>query len=236
MSQPEHTSGATPETTPESAPGGTPGAWQLLRIWARIGLQSFGGGATTTLLIQRTFIEQHRWLTSEEFSRLWNLCLFTPGINLVALTVLLGKRLGGIRGIIVSLSGLLLPSAGITCLLTALFVQIEQAPAVQAILRGVIPASGGIMLLVGLNFARPFLHKGTKAGLLFFLMGCLVIIASALAVILLRLSVIVVVVGAALLGALCFSRSASPASTPLKAEAQKGDSLQKDGLSQKDGS
>src|SRR5690348_16560303 len=31
-----------------------PGKWQLFRIWAGIGLQSFGGGASTTFLIQRT--------------------------------------------------------------------------------------------------------------------------------------------------------------------------------------
>ena len=42
------------------------------------------------------------------------------------------------------LAGMLLPSATITCLLAALFVQIEQAPAVQAVLRGVIPATGGM--------------------------------------------------------------------------------------------
>ncbi|HEX6776951.1 MAG TPA: chromate transporter, partial [Ktedonobacterales bacterium] len=142
-----------------------PGTWRLFGIWARIGLQSFGGGASTTLLIQRTCIEQQRWLSMEEFLRLWNLCLLTPGINLIALTILLGKKLGGTRGIIASLAGLLLPSATITCLLAALFVQIEQQAAVQAALRGIIPATGGVMLLVGLNFARPLLQKAAKAGL-----------------------------------------------------------------------
>src|ERR1700724_3996479 len=101
------------------------GAWQLFRIWASIGLQSFGGGASTTFLIQRTFIEKHSWLTMEEFLHLWNLCLLTPGINLVALTVLIGKKLGGAWGIVASLAGMLVPSAAITCLLAAIFKQIE---------------------------------------------------------------------------------------------------------------
>src|SRR5436309_10717278 len=94
-----------------------PGTWKLFRIWTGVGLQSFGGGASTTLLIQRAFIEKHRWLSIEEFTHLWNLCILTPGINLVALTVLIGKKLGGTRGIIASLAGMLLPSAAITCLL-----------------------------------------------------------------------------------------------------------------------
>jgi chromate transporter len=182
-----------------------PGAWRLFGLWARIGLQSFGGGASTTLLIQRAFIDTYRWLTMEEFLRLWNLCLLTPGINLLALTVLLGKKMGGTRGIIASLAGLLLPSTAITCLLAALFLQIEQDAAVQAVLQGVIPATGGIMLLVGLNFARPLLQKSAKAGLRPLLAGGALIAASAVVIIVLKLSVIVVVLGAACLGALLFS-------------------------------
>src|SRR6266567_1793967 len=179
-----------------------PTKWQLFRIWASIGLQSFGGGASTTFLIQRAFIEKHRWLSIEEFMRLWNLCILTPGINLVALTVLIGKKLGGTWGIVASLAGMLLPSATITCLLAAIFKQIEHVAAVQAVLRGVIPATGGIMLLVGLNFALPLIRRGYKEGALYLLASSVLIIACALAVILLKLAVIIVVLGAVVLGAL----------------------------------
>ncbi len=197
--------------------GSRPGTWRLFRIWAIIGLQSFGGGASTTFLIQRTFIEKYGWLSMEEFLHLWNLCLLTPGINLVALTALLGKRFGGMGGIFASLAGLLLPSAAITCLLAALFQQIEQSAAVQAILRGVIPATGGIMLLVGVNFARPLISKGYKAGWLFLLAGVVIVLACACAVIFLQVSVVIVILSAVLLGALFFS-PAPP--TPVIPEAQ----------------
>lgn len=197
-----------------------PGKWQLFRIWASIGLQSFGGGASTTLLIQRAFIEKHKWLSMEEFAYLWNLCILTPGINLVALTVLIGKKLGGTWGIAISLAGMLLPSASITCLLAAIFLQIENLAAVQAILRGVIPATGGILLLVGLNFALPLIRKGYKEGVLSLLASGVLAIACALAVIFLKLSVIIVILGAALLGALFFS----PRSAPPLLEEEQGES------------
>src|SRR6266566_2565623 len=194
-----------------------PGKWRLFRIWASIGLQSFGGGASTTLLIQRAFIEKHTWLSMEEFAHLWNLCILTPGINLVALTVLIGKKLGGTWGIVVSLAGLLLPSATITCLLAALFIQIEHIAAVQAIFRGVIPATGGIMLVVGLNFALPLIRKGYKEGYIYLLVSSVLLIACALAVIFLKLSVIIVILGAAILGTLFFSSRSTP---PLYEEEQ----------------
>lgn len=61
-----------------------PGTWKLLRIWTLIGLQSFGGGASTTLLIYRTFVERLGWLSPEEYNRYWNLSVMTmsPGYNL----------------------------------------------------------------------------------------------------------------------------------------------------------
>ncbi len=196
-----------------------PTTWQLFRLWAAIGLQSFGGGASTTFLIQRTFTEKYTWLSMEDITRFWSLCLLTPGINLVALTVLIGRKLGGTWGIVASLAGLLLPSAIITCLLTALFTQIEHVAAVQAILRGVIPATGAIMLLVGVNFALPIFRRSYKQGVLYITGSIVVMLACFLAVILLKLSVIVVILGAVLLGALFF---APKPSSPLLKEEQRG--------------
>ena len=187
-----------------------PGKWQLFRIWVSIGLQSFGGGASTTFLIQRAFIEKHKWLSMEEFIYLWNLCILTPGINLVALTVIIGKKLGGTWGIAISLAGMLLPSAAITCLLTAIFLQIENVAAVQAVFRGIIPATGGIMLLVGLNFALPLIRKGYKEGIFFLFLSGAITLTCAFAVIFLKLSVIIVILGAAILGTFLFSSKSTP--------------------------
>ncbi len=183
-----------------------PGAWRLFLIWAGIGLQSFGGGATTTLLIQREFVEKHHWLTMEEFAHYWNLCLFTPGINLVALTILIGKKLGGVPGIFSSLAGMLIPSATITCLIVAGFQQVEHNHITQAVLKGVIPATGGIMLLVGVNFARPQLTLAYKEGALDLVLTIITITISTLAIIVLQIPVFTVILSMSLLGVVLFTR------------------------------
>lgn len=187
-----------------------PGMWKLFRIWASIGLQSFGGGASTTFLIQRAFIEKYHWMTMEEFTHFWSLSILTPGINLLGLTILMGRKLGGNWGIAVSLAGLLLPSAAITCILVALFKQIEYIPAVQMVLRGIIPATGAIMAVVGINFAAPIMRKSYKEGAFSLVKNSIVIVICTLAIILLKLSAIVIVLGAVALGALFFSPKAEP--------------------------
>ena len=187
-----------------------PSAWRLLGIWTGIGLQSFGGGASTTLLIQRTFIERYRWITEEEFTRLWGICLLTPCINLIAITALLGKRLGGWRGIVASLVGLLIPSGAITCLLAALFAQVEHSTTVQAVVRGIVPATGGVMALVAVNFARPLFRRGANTGLWRIVLTPALALAGGLAVIRFNVSAIAIVIAAALLGALLFAPSPPP--------------------------
>lgn len=187
-----------------------PDAWRLFGIWAGIGLQSFGGGASTILLIQRTFIERRRWLTMEEFTRLWGLCLLTPGINLIAVTVLIGKQLGGVRGIVASVTGLLLPSATITALLTAIFMRIESAEVVQQVLRGIVPATAGIMLLVAVNFARPIIRARATMGSLYLWMCAALVVVIALTIIRWNISAIVAVLGAALFGAILLAPRQSP--------------------------
>ena len=182
-----------------------PSKRQLFLIWTNIGLQSFGGGATTILLIQREFTEKHHWLTMEDFTHLWSLCLFAPGINLIAITILIGKRLGGIPGIFCSLGGILFPSALITCLIAAGFQKIEHIHAVQAILQGVVPATAGVMLLVGYNSAYPQLQKAYKESILNVVLSILLIAICAIAI-LIQIPVFIALTGTALLGVLCFTR------------------------------
>jgi chromate transporter len=172
----------------------------LLRVWAGIGLQSFGGGASTQLLIRRAFVDRRDWIGDDELLRMWSLCLFTPGINLLALTVLIGRRLGGARGIAASLAGMLLPSAALTCALAAGFIQVRHSTAIQAVLRGIIPATAGIMLVVGLGFAQPLIRRAGAEGARSLALSAAIIVAGTLALIVLKLPVAVAVLGGALLG------------------------------------
>jgi chromate transporter len=191
-----------------------PNAWQLLFIWGSIGLQSFGGGPSTLFLIRREFVERRDWLTAEECGRFWNLCNLSPGINQVALTILIGRKLGGVGGIAASLAGLLLPSATITCLLAAGFKVIQTVPAVQAMLRGIVPATAGIMLLLAFRFAQPLFVHGRKEGLLTLSISLALIVACTLVLVVFKLTVLLAVIGAALIGAATFTAIPSFRASP----------------------
>lgn len=146
------------------SPGVPPSLWLLLRVWLLVGAQSFGGGAATLYLIRRAVVEEHGWLSEVQFTHDWALCQLAPGINLLGLTILIGRRLAGAPGIAVALLGLLLPSVAITILATAFYARVRDAEVVRAALRGVVPATVGLGVLMALQMARPLLEESRGEG------------------------------------------------------------------------
>ncbi len=158
-----------------------PSSANLLKVWLALSVQSFGGGTATLTLIRRAAVEEQGWVTDTEFGRFWGLVQLAPGINLLALTILIGRQVAGVRGIVLSLAGLLLPSAALTVLMTAGYAQVQHRAWVQAALRGIIPAVVGVGLVTAWQIALPLLQTRRSAGTARFLLGLLILLGSGLA-------------------------------------------------------
>jgi chromate transporter len=140
-------------------------SWRLLWIWTLIGVQSFGGGSATLYLIRRVTVEQNKWLTEDDFIRYWGICQIAPGINILGLVILIGFRINGALGAFLSLIGLLLPSAAITTVLTAVYAGIRDVPLVRAAIAGIVPAAIGLGFLLAYSMLRPLLISARREGL-----------------------------------------------------------------------
>ena len=136
----------------------------LFRVWFSLGLQSFGGGSATRYLIWQAAVERHHWISDEEFTRFWAMCQLTPGINLLALTTLIGWRLAGLAGVLVCLFGLLFPSITITMLITAMYAYIRNSTLVQHALQGIVPATVGMGLIMVWRMFEPLWRESRRDG------------------------------------------------------------------------
>jgi len=141
-----------------------PSLRQFLIVWLGLGCQSFGGGSATLALIRRAVVDRHRWLTPDEFTRDWALCQISPGINLVGMTILIGRRVLGIPGIVLALIGLLAPSCVITVLITATYSRFQNLAVVRSALRGIIPATVGIGLVMAYQLLAPLISSARRQG------------------------------------------------------------------------
>jgi chromate transporter len=137
----------------------------------------------------------------EEFSRMWGLVQMAPGINLLALTILIGRRCGGAFGVALSLLGLLLPSVSLTILLTACYSHIEHYAYVRDALRGVVPATVGVGMMVSWKMAKPLLDSTFREGKGVFVLCAILLAASGALVYFFPHDVIFILLGAGALAA-----------------------------------
>ncbi len=84
---------------------------EAARIWARIGLLSFGGPAGQIALMHRILVEEQRWLGERRFLHALNYCMLLPGPEAMQLAVYIGwlmhRTAGGvIAGVLFVLPGL----------------------------------------------------------------------------------------------------------------------------------
>src|SRR6266568_6377108 len=78
---------------PEGQPRARPTLSKLFLVWARISVESFGGGSSTLLLMRREFVEKQRWFTAEEYGDYWSISQMSPGIVLLAMSIMMGWEL-----------------------------------------------------------------------------------------------------------------------------------------------
>src|SRR5438093_3371780 len=133
---------------------------RLTRSWIAVGTQSVGGGTSTLLLIRRLAVEPERWLSGREFGEAWALSQLSPGIHLVALAGLIGRRAAGWRGVIAAVAGMMIPAAAITVALTAAYEMIAASALARAALAGVAPVTGGMTIATAALLVRTSARHG----------------------------------------------------------------------------
>ena len=127
---------------------------RFVRSWVAIGTQSVGGGTSTLLLIRRLAVDRERWMSAREFAEAWALSQLSPGIHLVALAGLVGRRVAGWRGAFGAVLGMMIPAFAITVALTAGYEAIASSSLARAALAGIAPVAGGMTIATALLLVR----------------------------------------------------------------------------------
>jgi len=88
---------------------------EAARVWARIGLLSFGGPAGQIALMHRELVEERRWLGDGRFLHALNFCMLLPGPEAQQLATYIGWLMHGVRGAL--LAGLLFILPGVVAIM-----------------------------------------------------------------------------------------------------------------------
>jgi chromate transporter len=147
---------------PELPTPSPPGLIALFVAFAKMSLAGFGG---VMVWARRGIVDQHRWMTADEFNETYALCHFLPGPNVVNLSVVFGSRFRGIAGGIAAFAGLLGPPIVIVTILAALYARFGEIDALRRILAGVSCAAVGLLISTVFRMMMPLIKRRDLVGL-----------------------------------------------------------------------
>ena len=126
---------------------------QLNLIFMKVDLMAFGGGFTTIPLIQREVVDRFGWVTTREFIDGIALGQVTPGPIVITATFV-GYKAGGVLGALLGTIAVFFPSFVVLTTLTPYYDRIKRSRPIQVMVRGVLAAFLGMLLLVAYRFGR----------------------------------------------------------------------------------
>jgi chromate transporter len=147
---------------PELAPSTPPGLIALFVAFAKMSLAGFGG---VLVWARHGIVDQHRWMTANEFNETFALCHFLPGPNVVNLSVVFGSRFRGIPGALAAFAGLLGPPVVIVTVLAALYARYGEIDALRRILAGISCAAVGLLISALFRMMMPLIERRDLIGL-----------------------------------------------------------------------
>jgi len=177
---------------------------EMLRVFGRIGLLSFGGPAAQIALMHQELVEKRNWMTEAQFLRALSFCMLLPGPEAMQLATYAGWKRGGIVGGLIGGGLFVLPGALIIAALALAYGAFGNLPVVQALFLGVKAAVVIIVIGALIKIAKRALIKPSHKWLAMAAFAALFVFA---------LPFPLVILIAALLGAI--GASSTQATTPL---------------------
>ena len=137
----------------------------LLRVFGRIGLLSFGGPAAQIALMHQELVEDRGWLSEAEFLRALSFCMLLPGPEAMQLATYTGWKRRGIVGGLIGGGLFVLPGAFVIALLASLYVTIGELPWVQALFVGIKATVVVIVIQALIKVAKRALNTRRNIGI-----------------------------------------------------------------------
>lgn len=118
----------------------------LFLVCLKIGMLSFGGGLSGWLY--REFVQQKRWIDTDDFASSMAMSQMLPGANVINLVICMGEQLRGPAGAISSAFGFLIGPFFAVIGLSMLIDSIGNAGSLQDALAGVAAAATGLLIVM----------------------------------------------------------------------------------------
>ncbi len=136
-----------------------PSLAEATRVWWKIGVLSFGGPAAQIALMHKEVVEEHGWLSEQQYLNALSFCMLLPGPEAMQLATYVGWRLHGIWGGLIAGLLFVCPGAVVIMALAAIYSLLGDVPLVSAFFYGIKAAVLVIVLEALLRISKKALTQ-----------------------------------------------------------------------------
>lgn len=165
--------------------------WELLLLFLRLGLTSFGGSLAAMPEIQRAVVQQHAWLTPTDFVAAYAIAQVAPGPSLLV-SIPVGYGVAGPLGALVATLAFFLPSTLLAWSISHWWHRLHDAVWIITFRRAMAPVAAGLLAAGVLALGRAAIVDG---------LGAALAIVTAVFLLRTRVPAAVLITGAGVLGA-----------------------------------
>ncbi|GAA5107727.1 chromate efflux transporter [Alloalcanivorax gelatiniphagus] len=127
---------------------------EAAKAWFAISLQTFGGPAGQIAVMQRTLVDEKRWIGQQRFLFALSYCTLLPGPEAQQLATYVGWLLNGVKGALVAGILFILPGVVALLVLSGVYVAFGDTTLVEALFLGLAPAVIAIVLQAVIRVGR----------------------------------------------------------------------------------
>lgn len=150
---------------------------EIAAVFFRLGVTAFGGPAAHIAMMQEEIVEKRKWITHDELLDLIGAANLIPGPNSTEVAIHIGRRVGGVRGLLVAGACFIVPAALITLGLAYLYVRFGKVPRAMGFLYGVKPVVVAVVARALIELAKKALKNAAL-----YVIAALAVVASLLSV------------------------------------------------------
>ena len=119
---------------------------------------TFGGGFVIIPLMKKKFVEEFHWLEEDEMMDMMAIAQSSPGAIAVNASIIIGWRLAGLPGVLISVLGTVLPPFLILSVISVGYTAFQDNRIVKYILRGMQAGVAAVIASVVFEMAGGVIH------------------------------------------------------------------------------
>ena len=167
--------------------------WTLFTSMLYISAFTFGGGFVIVTFMKKKFVDELHWINEDEMLDMTALAQSAPGAIAVNAAILVGRRVAGFTGMVVSVLGTILPPITILAVISLFYKAFATNPWVAAVLGGMQAGVAAVICDVVWNLGAKVVKEKSA-------MSIAIMAGAFIATAFFKVNVIVIILCAAALG------------------------------------